>query len=263
MTGRDAGSDRRAAMDRRTFAGGSLAAVLAGALASGRGAAAQATPVAGHQDDGFQVVFVRHAESELDLLRTIDVPAPDLPPDTGATFPLTQTGVEQAIALAAALEAEPVRSIVSSVRLRAIQTADALAFSHGIAVKLAPELVEVAFAPPDARVGKQYYLDAVAVVGSWLAGDPDARAPGGESLNDVWARVVPAVEAAIERDRAMPGTLVFVSHSYTLAAALPAIFANVSLAWAMTHGVPSAGMVRGAFVDGRLVCTDWAGETPT
>ena len=58
-----------------------------------------ATPVAESPD--LRVRFVRHAESQINELGAIEASGQPLPPDSGVTYPLTQRGVEEAIALAA------------------------------------------------------------------------------------------------------------------------------------------------------------------
>ena len=248
---------------RRLFSSSAAAIALAGAgrMASvdGRG-----TPVASPVAAGpaFRVQFIRHAESQINVLRTIDVPGKPLPPDSGVTYPLTFDGVEQAVVLGDRLRDEDILAIVSSTRLRAIQTADAIAFPHGMTLDLAPEIVEVAFTDPDASMSTVDYLAAVATMASWISGNPDARTPGGESLTEVLARFLPFVASTISTYSDQAGTLVFVSHSITLGVALPYLFENLSPEWALTHGLQNAGIVSGAFIDGRLMCTDWQGTAP-
>ena len=60
------------------------------------------------------------------------MPGQPLPPDSGVTYPLTQLGVEQAIALGDSLRDDPILATVSSTRLRCTQTADAIAFARAM-----------------------------------------------------------------------------------------------------------------------------------
>lgn len=255
-------ANRRGGMsvNRRTFLAMGPVAALA-AAGHDRGLAAQATPdIAAHPD--FRVRFVRHAESEINVQRTIDVPGATLPPDSGVTFPLTQTGMEEAAALGEAMRNDPVLAIVSSTRLRCLQTADAIALPHAMPVALAPGLVEVAFTDPESSFSTVDWVAVMQAMTSWMMGGADAHAPGGESLTEVLARFVPAAREAIAHYQDQPGELVFVSHSVVMSAALPSLFPNLSLDWTLTHVLPHTGSATGAFVDGALVCTDWDGAAP-
>src|SRR5688500_399823 len=86
-----------------------------------------------------RVWFVRHAESEINLLTGPGAP------DEGVSYPLTQKGIRDAIELAESLHDVPVAAVYASTRLRAIQTADVIAFSKSLPLRLAPEAVEVRF----------------------------------------------------------------------------------------------------------------------
>lgn len=253
--------DRRET-SRRRFLGLGLAVAVSGFPLGDIAARAQpaATPVAAHPD--FRVRFVRHAESQINELHTIDVPGQPLPPDSGVTYPLTQRGVEQAVALAADLRDDPILAIVSSPRLRCTQTADAIAFAKPMTIALAPGLVEVAFVDPAASMSD---LDPVAMLQtmtSWVTGDRSAHTSGGESLDDVLTRFLPVVTETIAQYANQPGDLLFVSHSIVLSVALPFLFPNLSPEWALSNVLPNTGIATGAYVDGGLTCTEWNGSVP-
>jgi probable phosphoglycerate mutase len=252
----------RVEISRRRLLGTGIGAAIGGLLRGERAVRAQpvATPMAAHPD--FRVRFVRHAESEINVLRTIDVPGQPLPPDSGVTYPLTQLGVEQAIALGDALRDDPILAIVSSPRLRCTQTADAIAFAKGMTIEPAPGLVEVAFVDPEASMSTIDYVAALQTMTGWMVGDRAAHTPGGESLDQVLARVLPVVTETIAQYAAQPGDLLFVSHSITLSAALPHLFENLSPAWTLMNVLPNAGIATGGSVEGRLLCTDWNGNPP-
>ncbi len=249
-------------MNRRTFVAGTAAA--AAVAGSARAHPAQATPNASPAilNPDFQVMFIRHAESQVNVLDQLDIPLDQLPPDSGVSYPLTQLGVEQAIALADTLVDLDILAISSSTRLRCMQTSDALAFSHVIPIELAPAMVEAAFTAPDAGMGTLDYPAVLTTMTAWAIGDLDAHTPGGESLTEILARFLPFVTATIDAYAAEAGTLVFVSHGATLGYGLPYLFPNVSPDWAALNGLANTGIVTGAFVDGALVCTGWQGMQP-
>ena len=156
-----------ARLTRRAFVG------LAGALAS----VALLPPAPTLADAApLQIWFIRHGESE------INVPGnPRLTPDGGVSYPLTRKGVEQVRALATQLSGAPITKIYSSTHLRAIQTADAVAFEHTLTLSLAPEAVEIDFGlVPATQNGRGIYEE---LSRKWLIEkDLEARAWRGRKL---------------------------------------------------------------------------------
>ena len=250
-------------LSRRTLLSGAAALATVGLGARPLGAAAQATPAAppaalpAESARGFEVLFIRHAESEVN----VRLPGPSDPPDEGVTYPLTELGLEQSIARAETLADAPISALYSSTRLRCVQTADAIAARTEELVRLAPELVEITFGT-DLGEGEEVLENVLGVWQQWVAGDLDARLEGGESLNDVLARFTPFVEAAVAEHANLPQRLVFVSHGGTLGAGLPHVFTNVSPEFALTNSFTNTGVATGVLRDGRLVCTDWQGLPP-
>lgn len=111
-------------------------------------------------------------------------------------IPLNAEGVAQASAVAAALAPLPIADIIASPLIRAVQTAEPLGRRFGIQVARDPRLV-------DFRVGKWEGMAYDDVAASpeyqrFLADPMAVRVPGGESLDDVRARAVGALEQAIE-----------------------------------------------------------------
>lgn len=247
-------------ISRRTLLKGAATAAVV-AAAHTEGIAAQATPGAtpGTLPDtaplGFQVYFIRHAHSEINVSGGGSA-------DEGVTFPLTALGMEQAIARAESLADIPISSVYTSTRLRCVQTGDAIAFRTREAIRLAPELVEVDFGGNLVGTDEETAQQVLAVWEQWISGNRDARFTGGESLNDVLARFVPFVNARISAHAASPEALIFVSHALTLGAALPFVFTNVSPRFALENVFANTGAARGVLRDGRLVCTGWQGQPP-
>ncbi len=257
MGGGDRG--RKIGMKRRTFLGAGTTAALAG-LTGAHSGDARAWRI--EDSPAFRVRFVRHAESQFDAGRTVDVPGQMLPPKNETGYPLTQLGMEQATALVDRLPDDPVLAVVASPRPCCIQTADAIAFARGTTVQLAAGIEEVAFVRPGMTMTAGDYVASMRVLSGWMQGDLDARTPDGESLNDILERFLPVVQDAIDGHAAQSGQLIFVSQSTVLSAALPFLFDDLPAAWTLTHMLPATGMATGAFVDGRLVCIDWDGALP-
>jgi probable phosphoglycerate mutase len=229
-----------ARLGRRTFLG--LAASLAIVTSAPTLAAAP-----------LQIWFIRHGESEINL------PGPKPVPDDGVSYPLTRKGVEQARALVASLQGVAIKQIYSSTRLRAIQTADALAFDRGQTLTLAPEAVEIDFGipPASAEEARAIYMD---LANKWFVDkDAEARAAGGESFADVQRRFLPFVREVMNRHALDSGVVVIVAHGATIGYMVPMLASNVPSDFALRHPLPNTGIIKTELRDSRLFCTEWAG----
>lgn len=122
-------------------------------------------------------------------------------------LPLNAAGLAQAKALADRLAGFPITHIISSPLQRAVQTARPLADRLGLTVELAPALIEFDFgdlqnlrkADHAMNLRKQHLLVPV---------------PGGESLGDVWDRLLPFA-AMIGSRRPSQSDLALVGHYWS------------------------------------------------
>ena len=233
-------------LTRRAFVEFAGALALVSLLPPSFAAAAESPPL--------QIWFIRHGESE------INIPGSPRPvPDGGVSYPLTRKGVEQARALVAAISDAPITKIYSSTHLRAIQTADAVAFDHTLTLQLAPEAVEIDFgiAPDSNQDVRAVYLD---LARKWLVDkDFEARHGSGESLAEVQRRFLPFVREIMNRHALDSGVVVIVAHSATLGFMVPMLANNVPGDFALRHPLPNTGIIKTELRDSRLFCTDWAG----
>lgn len=204
-----------------------------------------------------QIWFIRHAQSEINV-DTVPHPVPD----GGITYPLTKDGVEQANALAEALTSIPVTTIYTSTFLRAIQTADALAFKHGLTLSLAPEAVEINLGiAPDAPDGRQVYRE---LANRWvIENDLAARVGDGESFADAQRRFLPFVRELMNRHASDTGVVVVVSHGATLGLLVPVLAPNVPADYVLRHSLSNTSIIKTELRDGKLFCTEWAGISNT
>lgn len=246
-----------ARLTRRAFVGlaGALTGALTAVVATGALAIVTSPPAAAQANaTPLQIWFIRHGESEL------NVPGnPRAVPDSGISYPLTRHGVEQARALAESLSGAPITKIYSSTRLRAIQTADAVAFDHTLTLSLAPEAVEIDFGidPESTQDVHAVYTD---LARKWLIEkDLEARNGGGESFADVQRRFLPFVREVMNRHALDSGIIVIVAHSATLGFMVPVLANNVPGDFALRHPLPNTGIIKTELRDSRLFCTDWAG----
>ena len=130
----------------------------------------------------------------------------DLPADLSDTAALAR--------LSAALP--PAAAVVSSDLTRAVTTADAI---QGARHRLPhdPALREIHFGAWEGRLPGDIAQDHPELSRAFWDGVPGARPPGGESFDDLAARIHAATDAALA---ARPGDLVIVAHFGAILAAL-------------------------------------------
>lgn len=154
-----------------------------------------------------RVFLIRHGQTDWNLTQRIQ---------GHLDVPLNAEGIAQAAGAARYLESEPLTAVYSSDLHRAAQTAKAIAALHGLSIHLDSDLRE-------ARFGEWQGLDAAQI----RARDPETyrlwrknsfrhRPPGGETIQELTARVGAAYARVLA---AHPGeTVAIVSHGGPLKA---------------------------------------------
>jgi probable phosphoglycerate mutase len=122
---------------------------------------------------------------------------------------LTPEGHSQAAAFAGTVTG-PTAAVVSSVALRAKETAGYLAESAGVELQVLEGLQETYVGEFEDRTDDEAHGAFQDVYRRWLDGDVDARLTGGESARDVFDRYLPVLDGLRERTEA--GTVYVVSH---------------------------------------------------
>lgn len=116
-----------------------------------------------------------------------------------ADLPLDEIGLKQAEATGRYLaERWPVDAVYASPMRRAMQTAEAIAESHGLTAQPFDGLLDIDFGEwqghsPE-EVGERY----PDLLRAWLEAPHTVHIPGGESLDDVRSRVVAGLHEVIE-----------------------------------------------------------------
>lgn len=234
-----------------------LAGAMLGLLATTLPAIA--APVAATKKSAAEPVeiwFIRHAESEVNVLDE-----PSGAADEGVSYPLTVKGMAQANQLAAALKDVPVTTIYSSTRLRTVQTADAIAFSKGLALNLAPEIVEIGVGLRHAPGGESAMKETMAVMEQWKRGNDEVRF-GSENLRDVRRRFMPFWERLLARHSGDDGVIVVVTHGGIMSFVLPVLCENMPVSFTTRHLIPNTGILKTELKSGQLSCNEWNGITP-
>ena len=149
------------------------------------------------------LLVVRHGQTEMTVAQRFS--------GGGVEGPgLDETGREQARRVAAALSECGAVAIISSPMLRARQTADAIAATVGVDVRVEEGWRECDFGDWEGLTLAEISERFPAEVASWY-GSTSAAPPGGESLDEVSRRTAVARDKAIARH---PGqTIVVVTHS--------------------------------------------------
>jgi broad specificity phosphatase PhoE len=175
--------------------------------------------------DTARLILVRHGESEGNRDRTFT---------QHAEVPITPLGREQAAAAAVrvARRFAPAQ-IIASPFARARQTAEIIARSFGLPVEVDPAFREQSFG---LFAGQRY--EALLADASYHEGPRwEWRPPGGESLVDVYNRVVPAFEQVARRG--LGRDTIIVSHGGVMLA----LSAFVTGSWDGLTVAPNAGVL--------------------
>ncbi|WP_019204159.1 histidine phosphatase family protein [Tsukamurella sp. 1534] len=131
--------------------------------------------------------------------------------------PLTETGHAQAAAAAGLLADTAIDAILSSPLDRARQTAEEVAANRGLTVEVEPGLIETDFGQWDGLSFSEARTRDPELHGRWL-GDTSVAAPGGESFDEVHARVAAVLERVTAEYRGR--TVLLVSHVTPIKTAL-------------------------------------------
>jgi alpha-ribazole phosphatase/probable phosphoglycerate mutase len=106
--------------------------------------------------------------------------------------PLSVTGREQAAQLAERLRAEPLAAIYSSPRVRATQTAEAVAAPHGLTTCVCPAFREIDFGDFEGRPYDEIAASHPAIYRRWMESPTEVQFPTGESFAQMRERVLGA-----------------------------------------------------------------------
>jgi len=126
-----------------------------------------------------------------------------------ADIPLSARGREQARLLAAALSSRCVGAVYASPLSRARETAAPLAQARGVEVVPDPRLMDMSFGEWEGKAVDEVRRRWPSLYRAWLAEPQAFRPPGGESLEEVLGRALPAMAEMAERHE---GAAALVSH---------------------------------------------------
>jgi alpha-ribazole phosphatase len=116
-----------------------------------------------------------------------------------ADVPLSSTGWSQAKCLATALEPLSVAGVVCSPLCRAVETAMCIAAPHGLSAAPEPAFRELSFGDWEGLTSSEATARDPELHQCWQDSPATARPPGGETLQEVAERAIPALKAVIMR----------------------------------------------------------------
>ncbi|GGF90594.1 phosphoglycerate mutase [Rhodococcoides trifolii] len=148
-----------------------------------------------------KLILVRHGQTFSNVAKRLDT----LPP--GAA--LTPEGHAQAAAFGKVISGRTA-AVVSSIALRAKETAGYIAEATGVELQVVDGLQETYVGEFEDRTDDEAHEAFQNVYRRWLDGDVDARLSGGESARDVFDRYLPVLDSL--RDRTADGNVYVVSH---------------------------------------------------
>jgi alpha-ribazole phosphatase len=112
---------------------------------------------------------------------------------------LSATGLAQVEALARQLAPEPIDAVYTSDLTRARQSASPLAGARGLTPVVVPALREMAMGRWEGLTFREIREHEPEAVARWLANLTTFPFPNGENLEDLRARVIPALEEILAR----------------------------------------------------------------
>jgi broad specificity phosphatase PhoE len=162
---------------------------------------------------------------------------------------LSAAGREQCVRLGQALAGERIATVVSSPRMRAVETARAIAEPHHLVVAVEPALRELDFGELEGRTYDEIAASRPELYARWMTCPTQVRFPGGESYADLRGRALPAIDAL--RHGLGGGTGVVVTHGGIVRAVLADVL-----------GIPDERIFRVTVDPASLTVVEWVDSVP-
>jgi broad specificity phosphatase PhoE len=157
--------------------------------------------------------------------------------------PLDESGRKQAELVGQYFEEMKIHAIYSSPLARAWETAQAIARFHTLKVEPLEAMIDMSFGNWEGHAHQEIREIDGETYRQWVESPHLARLPGGESLDDVRARSMTALEALVRND---PGkTLVLVSHRVICKVLICAILGlDNSHFWQITQDTTAINLIQ-------------------
>ncbi|MCU1407820.1 MAG: histidine phosphatase family protein [Glaciihabitans sp.] len=179
-----------------------------------------------------RLLLIRHGQTPSNVEGLLDtrIPGPGL----------TELGFEQAAAVPAQLEGEPIDALFASVQVRTHLTAAPLVADRGLPLQIREGIREISSGDYEMRKDEEAvgaYLDALF---AWADGDLEVRLAGGESGVEVMARFDEVVR---EAHAAGHGTAAIFAHGAVIRLWAGVSAGNLGGAYIRDHPLGNTGIV--------------------
>lgn len=202
-----------------------------------------------------KVYFVRHGESEANVLRIIS--------NRAIAHGLTEKGIQQAHTLAESLRGVGISALYSSPILRARQTAEILGQTLGLGIETRDALREPDCGVAEGRGDPEAWQLNTNLWNDWqFRLRWDSYIPGGESFNDVQRRFLPFVAGLLSDPQNSEKNLALIGHGMLYATMLPLVLVNISRQFAVGLGLANTAYVLAESGATGLTCLEWCGLKP-
>ena len=200
-----------------------------------------------------KVLFVRHCESEANILRELS--------NRGLRHPLTLAGREQASILGDKLRDKSITRVYSSPLLRAIETSVIIANLLGSEYEVSEALREYDLGDLEGRADEEAWQQWQRLFDSWSKHQRwEERIKGGESFYEVKNRFVPFINGLVQKYQSTDANLLCVGHFGLYAMMLPLVLNNIDSKFIHEQkGFSFTDTVVSELTPKGLTCTDWNG----
>jgi probable phosphoglycerate mutase len=196
-----------------------------------------------------RLVLARHGQTPSNVKQKLDT----LPPGP----PLTEEGRQQALELATALADERIAAVYASTAVRAQQTAEPVATKLGLPVTVVDGIQEISVGDLEGRNDLDALRQFHDVYIRWADGELMARAPGGESAQDVIDRYRGALDGLISRHA--DDTITVVSHGAAIRLVATYFARNIDADLGARAMLPNTGYVVLEHTGDEWQCLSWTG----
>jgi broad specificity phosphatase PhoE len=185
-----------------------------------------------------RLILIRHGQTPSNEQGLLDTAIP------GAD--LSDLGREQAAAVPVLLDGQRVDAVYASTLVRSQQTAEPLAADRGLRIEVRDGIREVAAGDLEMLGTSDAIRSYLGTIGAWMAGDLDARMPGGEAGRtelDRFDAVVQAEAAMVREAAGDEAGIVLVGHGAMLRLWAAAAAVNLPGTYGARNPLHNAGMI--------------------
>ncbi len=167
-------------------------------------------------------------------------------------IPLNATGRAQAGALAEVMKEHTVKRIYTSPKSRALETAEIVNEALKAELEIVEDLREITHGVYDGLTMDEVYNNHSDSIAKWRADRINVAPPGGESIRECAARVIPVYNRIITESRSEP--IMIVSHMAVIKSILIHILeAPMETFWRFDQGSAALNVIRYRDEKGPLV----------